>query len=122
MAWTREAIWLQAGVNARTALLAGGIVRFFTAADVPLGEVTLNSPSHGAANAAGVAALIVAPAITAKATATGAAAKATVFQADGTTPVLSNATVGTAGTDVIVDSTAFVLDNDITMTQLNVQA
>ena len=122
MAFTRETSWLQAGVDARTALLAGAIVRFFTAADAVLGQVTLNSPSHNAANASGLATLITSPPITAKATANGTAAKATVFQSDGVTPILSDGSVGTAAADVIVDTVAFAADDDITMTQFNVQA
>ena len=125
MDFRREPAWLQAGINGRIARTAGGIIRFYTATDAVLGQVTLNSPSHTDSSVTGLATLIITPAITAKATAAGTAAKATVFEADGVTALLSEGTVGTAGTPgavVIVDKVDFAFGDDIIVTEFNVQA
>lgn len=96
-----------------TAIGAAGKLKIFTAADALLATLSLANPA-GAASGATLT-LDFDPDISATASGSGTAAKASITTgAD--VDVITGLTVGTSGTDIILDSTSITSGQSVTIT------
>jgi hypothetical protein len=94
-----------------TALGATGKLVIMTSADAVLATLPLNNPAGSVSG--GVLTFNV-TGVSASASATGTAAKAKLT--DGTNDVLTGLTVGTSGTDVIINNTSITSGQTVTLT------
>lgn len=91
--------------------VAGGTLRLLTAADAVLATFTL---SAGGGTVTGADWTLAFVAATVAAGATGTAAKAEIRTSGGTS-VITGLTVGTSGTDVVLDNTSIASGQNITL-------
>ena len=86
-----------------------------TAMGTVLATFNLNSPIAGAATGAGVLTLSGFPKSDTSADATGTAAAARIRTATGGTDIITGLTVGTSGTDIIIDNINIVAAQTVTL-------
>ena len=86
-----------------------------TAMGTVLATFNLNNPIAGAATGAGVLTLSGFPKSDTSADATGTAAAARIRTATGGTDIITGLTVGTSGTDIIIDNINIVAAQTVTL-------
>jgi hypothetical protein len=117
----------QSALDTLLTLLNGGSLKFYSgtrpaaltlAGNTLLSSCPLNATAFGATNSSGVA---TANAITTDAApaSTGTASFAFAYKSDGVTPLL-NLSVGTSGTDVILNSTAITTGGSVAVSSATV--
>ncbi|MBA3890492.1 MAG: hypothetical protein H0X64_08170 [Gemmatimonadaceae bacterium] len=114
---TYEVAFRNAGLDAQTALLAGGSVKLYDAGGVHLATGLLGTPACAAAVAGVATANAIASGI---GLATGNAARADLCDAGGT--VRTTGTVGTADTNIVMNSVAIQVGADVPFTALTLTA
>lgn len=92
---------------------AAGKLKIRTAADAVLATITLTDPCGTVTN--GVLTFDFDPDISATAGASGTAANAIITDSDDVT-IISGLTVGTSGTDIVLDSTSITSGQTVTIT------
>ena len=111
----------QAACNAIVDLFdVGGAGKLILQASGPttLATLTLNDPAFGSANSSGVATLVVSPAISATASATGTASLFSMQQNDDTEVI--SGTVATSGGDITIDNTSVTSGQTVNLNSLTV--